>query len=104
MADYLPEVAELDRRIFPTPETLTRWLDGEVDVQEVPIHRDTPDWSLGSFWAHPERTRRPGTQLDLRLPKHVPGGRQPRRSGGRARPARRELGRAAQWSSRALRV
>lgn len=55
MADYLPEVAELDRRIFPTPETLTRWLGAEVDVQEVPIPRDTQDWSLGSFWAHPAR-------------------------------------------------
>jgi SAM-dependent methyltransferase len=55
MADYLPEVAELDRRIFPTPQTLARWLDAEVDVREVPIPRDTPDWTLGSFWAHPER-------------------------------------------------
>jgi SAM-dependent methyltransferase len=55
MADYLPEVAELDRRIFPTPETLARWLGGEVDVREVPLSRDTPDWSLGSFWVHPER-------------------------------------------------
>ena len=55
MADYLPEVAELDRRIFPAPETLARWLDGEVEIRELPIPRDTPDWSLGSFWAHPER-------------------------------------------------
>lgn len=55
MADYLPEVAELDRRIFPALQTLARWLDVEVDVREVPITRDTPDWSLCSFWAHPER-------------------------------------------------
>jgi SAM-dependent methyltransferase len=55
MADYLPEVAELDRRIFPSLEVLARWLDGEATVREVPIPRDTPDWSLGSFWAHPER-------------------------------------------------
>jgi len=55
MADYLPEVAELDRRIFPTAETLARWLDADVHVREVPIPRDTPDWTLGSFWAHPER-------------------------------------------------
>ena len=55
IADYFPEVAELDRRIFPTPETLARWLDSEVDVQEVPLSRDSPDWMLGSFWAHPER-------------------------------------------------
>jgi hypothetical protein len=55
IADYLPEVAELDRRTCPSPATLARWLDGEVDVREVPISRDTPDWTLGSFWAHPER-------------------------------------------------
>ncbi len=55
MADYLPEVAELDRRILPPPETLALWLDSDVSIQEVPISRDTPDWSLGSFWAHPER-------------------------------------------------
>ena len=30
MADYLPEVAELDRRIFPSLDALTRWLDAEV--------------------------------------------------------------------------
>jgi SAM-dependent methyltransferase len=75
MADYLPEVAELDRRIFPTPETLARWLDGEVDVREVPISRDTPDWMLGSFWAHPERVldarARNSTSGFARMPHEV---------------------------------
>jgi SAM-dependent methyltransferase len=55
MADYLPELAALDRRIFPTMERLAQWLGGEVRVEPVPIPRDTPDWMLGSFWAHPER-------------------------------------------------
>lgn len=55
MADYLPEVAELDHRIFPAIETLAGWLGGINDVQTVEIPRDTPDWTLGSFWAHPER-------------------------------------------------
>ncbi len=55
MRDYLPEVAELDRQIFPTPEQLAEWLGGEVRIDIVPIPRDTPDWSLMSFWAHPER-------------------------------------------------
>lgn len=94
MADYLPEVAELDRRVFPTTETLARWLDGEVVVREVPIPRDTPDWALGSFWAHPERVldaqARNSTSGFARMP---PGGRRARRKGGRARPAPRHLGR-----------
>lgn len=55
IADYLPEVADLDRRTCPAPEAIARWLGTEVDIQPVPISRDTPDWSLGSFWAHPER-------------------------------------------------
>jgi SAM-dependent methyltransferase len=55
IADYFPEIAELDRRTCPPPETLARWLGGTVDIRPVPISRDTPDWSLGSFWAHPER-------------------------------------------------
>ena len=75
MADYLPEVAELDRRIFPTAETLARWLGGAVDVQVVPIARDTPDWMLGSFWAHPERVldarARNSTSGFARMPPEV---------------------------------
>jgi SAM-dependent methyltransferase len=55
MADYLPEVAALDHAIFPHPERLAGWLGGEVTIEPIPIPRDTPDWMLGSFWAHPER-------------------------------------------------
>jgi SAM-dependent methyltransferase len=55
MADYLPEVAALDFRIFPRPEQLAEWLGGDVRIDTVPIPSDTPDWMLGSFWAHPER-------------------------------------------------
>jgi SAM-dependent methyltransferase len=55
MADYLPEVAELDARTFPPLEALVDWLGGDVSVEPIPVHRDTSDWMLGSFWAHPER-------------------------------------------------
>jgi SAM-dependent methyltransferase len=55
IADYLPEVADMDREIFPTPETLADWLGGSVRTQVVPVPRDTPDGMLLSFWAHPER-------------------------------------------------
>jgi SAM-dependent methyltransferase len=55
MADYLPEVAALDERIFPSPDAIAGWLGGDVTVEPVSIHRDTSDWMLGSFWAHPER-------------------------------------------------
>jgi SAM-dependent methyltransferase len=59
IADYFPEVAEMDRQTFPAVETLATWLGGDVDVRVVPLARDTPDWMLGSFWAHPERVLDP---------------------------------------------
>jgi SAM-dependent methyltransferase len=75
LADYLPEVAELDRRIFPSLDELARWLGAEITVREVPIPRDTPDWSLGSFWAHPERVldakARNATSGFARMPPEV---------------------------------
>ncbi|UGS37919.1 class I SAM-dependent methyltransferase [Capillimicrobium parvum] len=59
VADYVPEIAALDRRIFPPMDVLARWLGGDVRVEVVPISRDTPDWTLGAFWAHPERVLDP---------------------------------------------
>lgn len=59
MADYLPEVAQLDHRIFPTTDRLASWLGGETRVATVETPRDTSDWTLGSFWAHPERVLDP---------------------------------------------
>jgi len=53
--DYLPELGALDRSIFPSIKDLADSLGGTVEVQAVPTSRDTPDWTLGSFWAHPER-------------------------------------------------
>ncbi len=54
MADYFPEVAALDRRIFPAPDRIAQWLGGG-EVIPLPIPSGSPDWMLGSFWAHPER-------------------------------------------------
>ncbi len=62
MADYLPEVTALDRRIFPGPDRLAAWLGGPVRVEDVPIPRDTPDRMLGAFWAHPERVLDPAAR------------------------------------------
>lgn len=58
-SDYLPEVAELDRRIFPSLELVASWLGGTTSAEPLPIPRDSPDWMLGSFWAHPERVLDP---------------------------------------------
>jgi SAM-dependent methyltransferase len=62
VADYLPEVAALDARIFPAPETLARWLGGDTAVTVLPVRRDTPDWTFSAFWAHPERVLDPAAR------------------------------------------
>ena len=75
IADYVPEVAGLDRSTCPPPEMIAGWLGGEADIRVVPISRDTPDWSLGSFWAHPERVLDPvaraSTSGFARMPRKV---------------------------------
>ncbi len=62
MADYLHEVRDLDHRIFPPIEAIRGWLDRPSRVEVVPVARDTPDHSLLSFWAHPERVLDPGAR------------------------------------------
>jgi len=75
IADYMPETAELDHHILPRIDQLTDWLGGPTRVQIVPIARTTPDWTLGSFWAHPERVldahARGATSGFARMPKPV---------------------------------
>ena len=75
MEDYLPEVAAMDLRIFPSLEQVAEWLGGDVHIDKVPIPCDTPDWMLGSFWAHPERVldanARAATSGFARMPSHV---------------------------------
>lgn len=69
--DYLPEAAALDRATFPSIDQLADWLGGAVEVEPILNARDTPDWTLGSFWAHPERvlddTARRSTSAFARL-------------------------------------
>jgi len=55
MAEYLHEVRELDLAIFPPPERIAEWLGGSAEIETILSARDTEDWNLGSFWAHPER-------------------------------------------------
>jgi SAM-dependent methyltransferase len=75
MSDYLPELAELDRAIFPAPEQIASWLGGSIEIETIPIPRDTPDWMLGSYWAHPERvldaSARAATSGFARMPVEV---------------------------------
>jgi len=62
LSDYMPETAELDHRIFPLPETICEWLNCETQIETILTHRDTPDWTIMSFWAHPERVLDPAAR------------------------------------------
>ena len=53
--DYLPEVGELDVQHLPRPRRLGGVAGRRRAVETLPVHRDSPDWMFGSFWAHPER-------------------------------------------------
>lgn len=74
MRDYMPEAGELDRATFPSLQELAELLGG-AEVSSVMNRRDTPDWTLGSFWAHPERVLDPlaraGTSGFSRMPGAV---------------------------------
>ncbi|HUB76639.1 MAG TPA: methyltransferase domain-containing protein [Solirubrobacteraceae bacterium] len=55
--DYLPQIAERNRTIFPPVAQLVDWLGGAVETVVVPARKDAVDWSLSSSWAHPEAIR-----------------------------------------------
>ena len=59
MERYLREVRDLDLATFPAIDTVVSWLDRPSRVHEVLVPRDTPDHTLISFWAHPERVLDP---------------------------------------------
>ncbi len=58
--DYFPAIYDLDRKIFPSRQELTRAL-GALSFAPVPIPADCVDGFLGAFW------RRPDAYLDPRV-------------------------------------
>jgi SAM-dependent methyltransferase len=53
-ADYIPFVADAERRQVPSTRLVSEWLGGEVTVEAVPIPHDCRDGFLLSFWRRPE--------------------------------------------------
>ena len=60
LADYLPELIDLDERIMPPMSDYQRWL-GAVGIEPVPIPHDCSDGFLYAYW------RRPRAYLDPRI-------------------------------------
>ena len=59
LADYIPEIVELDQPIMPVLGAYDRIL-GKASVQIVPVPHDCTDGFLGAYW------RRPRAYLDAR--------------------------------------
>lgn len=57
LADYIPEIIELDQSIMPRLSDFKRLL-GEVKIEPVPVPHDCIDGFLGAYW------RRPSQYLD----------------------------------------
>ena len=60
LADYLPELIDLDERVMPPMGDYGRWL-GAVEVAPLPIPHDCSDGFLYAYW------RRPRAYLDPRV-------------------------------------
>jgi SAM-dependent methyltransferase len=54
LADYIPELAAVECRRFPSIDHVVRILGGDVEVQELPIPRDCVDGFGEAFYARPE--------------------------------------------------
>jgi hypothetical protein len=70
--DYLPWLSELNKEMFPTIDELVRWLGGTVEVQTVPVPRDSTDWPLSSMWSRPEQLCDPASRARSRTLATLP--------------------------------
>ena len=53
LADYIPEIIELDQPIMPELAAFERIL-GEITVESISIPKDCTDGFLGAYWQRPE--------------------------------------------------
>jgi Methyltransferase domain len=54
LSRYAPELVAVERRRYPSIETISRELGGHVDVQPIPIPIDCTDGFSEAFYARPE--------------------------------------------------
>jgi SAM-dependent methyltransferase len=54
LADYVPEVIEIDSRRFPAVELITKTLGGTASVESIPIPSDCSDGFVEAYWGRPE--------------------------------------------------
>jgi hypothetical protein len=74
--EYFPELAVLDRGLFPTPEEMQSIL-GPIEVRPLPVPHDCTDGFLGAYWRRPHAYLDPAVRRAIstfsRLPDAEPG-------------------------------
>lgn len=70
--DYFPGIIELDRRIFPGVEALTRAL-GPLESRTVPVPHDCVDGFLGAHWRRPAAYLDPAVRMAMSSFARMPG-------------------------------
>jgi SAM-dependent methyltransferase len=63
LAEYAPEVIEIERRRYPTIDHIARVLGGSVKVDAIPVPIDCTDGFSEAFYARPERLLDPAVRL-----------------------------------------
>jgi SAM-dependent methyltransferase len=54
VAEYVPEVIDIDRQCFPAIELITETLGETSSVEPVPVPSDCSDGFVEAYWARPE--------------------------------------------------
>jgi SAM-dependent methyltransferase len=62
LPDYLPEIATIDTKLFPTIVQLAELLGGLIEVETVAIPNDCTDGFMCAYWGRPEMYLNPAAR------------------------------------------
>ena len=54
LPDYLPQISQLDKAIFPSIDHLSDCLNGNIQVETIEIPHDCSDGFMCAYWRRPE--------------------------------------------------
>jgi Methylase involved in ubiquinone/menaquinone biosynthesis len=62
LPDYLPEIAVIDTKLFPSIDQLAELLGGFIEVEKVAIPHDCTDGFMCAYWRRPEAYLNPAAR------------------------------------------
>ena len=78
LSDYLPEMAEVERWRYPTPDKIFGGLKGKLTTIELPMYSDCQDKFQVALFARPEAFLRPEVRRSQSAWSHLPDGAEQR--------------------------